>query len=156
MTYLRRALKYFIQLTLIFVVIIGALMLSGYVSRDVAVAFQHGWRSIYLIVAIFAVMSLAYPYFGYGKRSIRAQGEPAELWPAVDEALERRGYVPSGETEDGGRRYHLKSGISRAARLWEDTVTIQPVLGGFQAEGLVRDLSRVVMSIDHQLHTYGN
>ena len=156
MTYLRRALKYFLQITLIFVVIIGALMLTGFVSKDVAVAFQHGWRSIGYIFALFAVMSLAYPYFGYGKRTIRAQGEPAELWPGVDRAMEQRGYVKCAEQPEGGRKYRLKSGFNRAARLWEDSITLQPVLGGFQAEGLVRDLSRVVMSIDHQLNSYGN
>lgn len=156
MTYLRRALKYFLQITLIFVVIIGALMLTGFVSKDVAVAFQHGWRSIGYIFALFAVMSLAYPYFGYGKRTIRAQGEPAELWPEVDRAMEQRGYVKCAEQPEGGRKYRLKSGFNRAARLWEDSITLQPVLSGFQAEGLVRDLSRVVMSIDHQLNNYGN
>ena len=116
MTYLRRALKYFLQITLIFVVIIGALMLTGFVSKDVAVAFQHGWRSIGYIFALFAVMSLAYPYFGYGKRTIRAQGEPAELWPGVERAMEQRGYVKSAELPDGSRKYRQKSGFNRAAR----------------------------------------
>jgi hypothetical protein len=156
MTYLRRSLKYFLQITVIFVLIIGALMLTGFVSKDVAVAFQHGWRSIGYIFAIFAVMSLAYPYFGYGKRTVRVQGEPAELWPAIDRALEQRGYVKSAKAADGSREYRLKSGVARAARLWEDSITLQPVLGGFQAEGLVRDLSRVVMSIDHTLNRYDN
>ena len=59
MTYLRRALKYFIQICLIFAIIIGALMLSGMVSKDISVAFQHGWTSVWWILALFAVMSLA-------------------------------------------------------------------------------------------------
>ena len=46
MKYLRRALKYFLQICVLFVVIIGALMLTGLVSKDVAVAFQKGWTSI--------------------------------------------------------------------------------------------------------------
>ena len=41
-------------------------------------------------------------------------------------------------------------------RLWEDTITLHPVLGGFQAEGLVRDLSRIVMAIDHKINDYDN
>ena len=151
MTYLRRAVKYFIQITLLFVVIIAVLMLTGMVSKDVAVAFRNGWTSIAYIFGLFAVMSAAYPFFGYGKRTIRATGDPAELWPAIDAALESRGYVKEGEG-----RYHLASAFNRAARLWEDTITITPVLGGFEAEGLVRDLSRVVMSIDHKINNYGN
>ena len=154
MTYLRRALKYFLQITIIFVLIIGILMLSGFVSKDVAVAFRNGWTSIGYIFFLFAVMSFAYPFFGYGKRTVRAQGEPAEQWGAVGQAMELRGYEPCGETETGGRKYRLSSGFARAMRLWEDTLTIEPVLGGFQAEGLVRDLTRAVSSIDHKINRY--
>ena len=154
MTYLRRALKYFLQITIIFVLIIGILMLSGFVSKDVAVAFRNGWTSIGYIFFLFAVMSFAYPFFGYGKRTIRAQGEPSEYWGAIGQAMELRGYEPCGETEGGGRKYRLSSGFARTMRLWEDTLTIEPVLGGFQAEGLVRDLTRAVSSIDHKINRY--
>ncbi len=155
MKYLRRALKYLLQISLIFVVIMAVLMLSGMVSKDVTVAFRNGWTSILYILGLFAVMSFAYPFFGYGKRIIRVGGDPAELWPLIDEAMQARGYVPASETEEG-RCYHLSSPLNRAARMWEDCITITPVLGGFQAEGLVRDLSRVVMSIDHKINNYGN
>lgn len=156
MTYLRRALKYFLQICLIFIVIIGILMLSGMVSKDVEIAFRHGWTSIMWIAGLFAVMSFAYPFFGYGKRNIHAKGDPAELWAEVDKAMGSRNYVPAGVTPEGAHRYHLSSPVNRASRMWEDTITIAPVLGGFQAEGLVRDLSRVVMTIDHKLNNYGN
>lgn len=156
MTYVRRAFKYLIQITIIFVLIIGALMATGLVSLDVNVAFRNGWMSIAYIFGLFVFMSAAYPFFGYGKRTIRATGEPAGNWPLIDQAMEQRGYEKCGETPDGGRKYKLRSGVARAFRLWEDTITIEPVLSGFQAEGLVRDLARVVMSIDHKLNNYGN
>ena len=35
-------------------------------------------------------------------------------------------------------------------------VTITPVLGGFEAEGLIRDLARVVASIDHKINYNDN
>lgn len=155
-THLRRALKYFIQITLIFAVIIGVLMLSNMASKDINTAFRHGWQSVQLILAAFAVMSLIYPFFGYGKRTIHATGDPAEHWKTIDEALDTRGYVLAGETPEGGRKYHLRSGTNRVARLWEDTITINPVLGGFQAEGLTRDLVRVVMALDRKLNNYDN
>lgn len=154
MTYLRRACKYFIQICLIFVVIIGALMAFGFVSKDVAVAFRKGWTSLLYIAGLFAVMSAAYPAFGYGKRKIRAQGDPAEHKKAILEAMEMRGYKLEKELPEGGFRFRLASGVARAARLWEDAVTIEPVLGGFQAEGLIRDLSRAVMAIDHKINHY--
>lgn len=154
MKYLRRAVKYFVQIALIFTVIIGILMLSGMVSKDVAVAFRNGWSSIWMILGLFAAMSLAYPYFGYGTRKIHAKGDPAPMWEQIDLAMEERGYVFCGNTPDGGRKYRLRSAVNRAARMWEDTLTIESILGGFQVEGLVRDLSRAVMSIDRKLNQY--
>ena len=154
MTYLRRAFKYLVQLTIIFILLVGILMLAGMIPKDVALAFRKGWTSIFYILGIFAFMAAVYPLFGYGKRTIRATGEPSEHWKAIDDALNERGYVLSEETEDGSRRYHLKASLNRAARLWEDTITLTPMLGGFQAEGLVRDLARVVMSIDRKINRY--
>ena len=151
--HLRRALKYFVQISFIFVVIMGVLMLSGMVSKDVSVAFRSGWRSIAYIGITFAAMSLLYPLFGYGKRHIRATGDPAGHRAAIDEVMRSRGYVPLPQ-EDGTLRYHLSSPVNRLARLWEDTITITPVLDGFEAEGLMRDLSRVVSSIDHKINQY--
>lgn len=156
MKYIRRAFKYLIQISLIFVVIIGALMLTGFVSKDVTVAFRNGWTSILYIFGLFAVMSAVYPFFGYGKRTVRAQGDPAALWPLIDEAMAQRHYKKADETTEGSRRYVLSSPVNRAARLWEDSITLTPVLGGFEAEGLVRDLARVVMTLDRKLNQYGN
>ena len=154
MTYLRRAVKYFIQICFLFVVIIGALMAFGFVSKDVAVAFRNGWTSIGWIAGLFALMGAAYPSFGYGKRKIRTEGDPAEHRKAILEAMEMRGYKLEQELPEGGYRFRLSSGMARTARLWEDAVTIEPVLGGFQAEGLIRDLSRTVMAIDHKINHY--
>ena len=156
MTYLRRAFKYLVQICIIFVLIIGALVLTGYISSDVSVAFQQGWKSIAYIAGMFAVVSLAYPFFGYGKRTIHAKGDPAEYWARIDAAMASRGYEKAGETENGGYRYHHTSTYMRVMRLWEDNITIEPVLGGFQAEGLVRDLARIVSAIDHKINTYGD
>ena len=156
MTYLRRALKYFLQICIIFVVIIGVLMLTGFISKDVGVAFQqrldvhrlHPGRLLPLV-------SLAYPL------SATANGPSTPRETRRNTGRHRRrhgipGYVKAGETEDGGRKYHSHATFNRVMRLWEDSITIEPVLGGFQAEGLVRDLARIVSAIDHKINTYGN
>lgn len=156
MTYLRRSVKYFVQVGIIFAVIIGILMLTGMVSKDVAVAFRNGWSSVWMILGLFAAMSLVYPHFGYGKRKVRATGDPAPMWEKIDKAMESRGYVFCGNTPQGGRKYHMTSIVNRAARMWEDTISIDSVLGGFEVEGLVRDLSRAVMSIDRNINDYDN
>ena len=155
MTYLRRALKYFIQICLIFAIIIGILILSGMVSKDISVAFRRGWDSIFMILGIFAVMSAAYPFFGYGKRNILAYGDPADYTDAIKEAMALRGYILTGE-EDGEMCFRLSSPLNRAARLWEDSIRIKPQLGGFQAEGLIRDLARAVSSINYKIKEVKN
>lgn len=147
MTYLRRSCKYFIQLILIFIVLIGVLMLVGMIPKEVGLAFRKGWTSIFYILGLFAVMSGVYPLFGYGKRLIRTTGDPAEIWPKVDEAMEGRGYYKAAEKEDGSRVYKLKSTTARMARLWEDRIVIERELEGFVVDGQMRDLARVVMSI---------
>jgi hypothetical protein len=155
MTYIRRALKYFVQATLTITVILALLMLFGVVSKDISVAFQHGWTSVWWILAIFAVMALAYPFFGYQKRQIHVKGDPALARDGIVEALRGRGYVLASET-DGVLKFHLTAPLNRAFRFWEDTITLTPVLGGWEAEGLSRDLVRVVSSIEQYFRNREN
>lgn len=155
MTHLRRSLKYFIQICLLFGLIIAILMLSGMVSKNISVAFQHGWTSVWWILALFAVMAIVYPFFGYQKRKINVNGDPALMRDGIVEALKPRGYVLESE-EDGVLKFHLASPVNRAFRFWEDTITLSPVLGGWQAEGLSRDLVRVVGSIQYYFRNREN
>lgn len=155
MTYIRRALKYFVQATLTITIILALLMLFGVVSKDISVAFQHGWTSVWWILAIFAVMALAYPFFGYQKRMIHVKGDPALARDGIVEALRGRGYVLASET-DGVLKFHLTAPLNRAFRFWEDTITLTPVLGGWEVEGLSRDLVRVVSSIEQYFRNREN
>ena len=155
MTHLRRALKYFIQASLFCAIVLGALMLAGVVSTDISVALIYGWKSVWFILAVFAFFSLIYPFFGYQKRMIHVKGDPALAKDGIAEALRGRGYVIADET-DGILKFHLASPVARAFRMWEDTITLFPVLGGFEAEGLSRDLVRVVSSIEHYFRERGN
>ena len=155
MTYLRRALKYFIQISLLLAAILLVLIWAGVLSKDITVLFQHGWTSVWWILAAFAAMSLAYPFFGYQKRRIALTGDPAEYKAGIVEALKIRGYVLESD-KDGILSFHLSSPLNRAARMWEDRVTLTPVLGGLEAEGLSRDLVRVVSAIEHHFRDHGN
>ena len=155
MTYLRRAVKYFIQATLTVTIVLGLLMMLKIVSSDISVALIYGWKSVWYILAIFAFFSLIYPSFGYQKRKIHVNGDPALAKDGIAEALRSRGYVPAGET-DGVLKFRLAAPVNRAFRMWEDTITLTPVLGGWEAEGLSRDLVRVVSSIEQYFRNHGN
>lgn len=155
MTYLRRAVKYFIQICITLGIILGVLMLLGLVSTDVNVAFTQGWKSVWIILGLFAGVSAIYPLFGYSRRRIDVTGEPAEFRPALLKAMERRGYRLEKE-EDRAMTFRLVSPLNRLTRLYEDRITLQPVLGGLEAEGLSRDLARAVSAIEYQLRNNGN
>jgi len=155
MKYIRRAVKYFIQISVLLVLIMAVLMLSGMVSKDITVAFQRGWTSVGYIALAFAGMSAVYPLFGYAKRVVPATGEPSETRPLVLEAMQLRGYVLEKEEGDT-MAFRLSSPTARAARLWEDRLTLTRVLSGYEIEGLVRDQARVYSALSHKLNHYGD
>ena len=155
MKYIRRACKYFIQISVLLVLILSVLMLTGLVSTDINVAFQSGWKSVGYIALAFALMSAIYPLFGYGKRVVPATGDPSETRPLVQEAMTLRGYVLEKEEGDS-LIFHLASPTARLARLWEDQITITRVLSAYELEGLVRDQARIYTTLSHKLNHDGD
>ncbi|MBR6345931.1 MAG: hypothetical protein IKR69_00915 [Bacteroidales bacterium] len=142
MRYLVRALKYFLQMTVLVTLIVGALMLAGLVSKDIGVAFKDGWKSVGYIALMLAAVSAVYPRFGYGKREIPFAGEFSEIKDEVIRRMSLRGYIP--EKIDGENiSFRLSSTYGRITRLFEDRISFERSLGGFTAEGLSRDLARV-------------
>ena len=49
----------------------------------------------------------------------------------------------------------LAATLNRAARMWEDTITLSPILGGWEVEGLTRDLVRVIGSVEQYFRNHG-
>jgi len=155
MKYLRRALKYFIRMAFLVVVIIGVLMAAGLVSSDINIAFRDGWRSVGMIAAILGGISLLYPYFGYASRGLAVGGEFGELRGPILEYMEQKGYVL--EKEEGENLvFRLSSVAGRISRLWEDRVTFTREIAGFQVEGLNRDIVRLVGGLSYKLKGNGN
>jgi len=150
MRYLVRSVKYFIQISILMGLVLGALMLTGMVSTDVNVAFRGGWKSIGLIAAMFAAVSAIYPLFGYGKRMISAKGDPAQYRDSIIAAMEDKGYTLEKDDPELGMVFKLRNVFGRITRLWEDRVCIAPELGGFMAEGLIRDVTRIVSTLNYK------
>ncbi|MBO4435062.1 MAG: hypothetical protein J5769_06410 [Bacteroidales bacterium] len=152
MRYIIRALKYFVQVSVTMGLILLILMAAGLVSTDVNVAFQHGWRSVGIIAVMFGVVSAIYPVFGYSKRMVNAKGEPATHRDAIIGTMESRGYKLEKEADDGSLYFRLRSFAAQLFRLWEDRVSINPVLGGFTIEGLTRDISRIASNLEFKIN----
>lgn len=149
MKYLIRSVKYFLYITVIITLILCILVLLKMVSPDINVMFKNGWKSVGLILGMFAVVSAIYPMFGYTKRLATVLGDFAELRNGVVEYMESRGYSLETESEEK-MTFRSRSVMNRIFRVWEDRVTLEKGLGGFYVEGLSRDITRIVAGLEYK------
>ncbi len=147
MKYIIRALKYFCYLIIFLTLIILALVLTGFVEADLSKMFVNGYDSLWQIAVIMLVFALLYPRLGYGTRTAHIFGSPEELRGDVVPVMERLGYRL--EKEDGtGWTFRRRSPVSRALKMWEDRITLSVTGAGVKAEGLTRDLARVISALE--------
>jgi hypothetical protein len=147
MKYIVRALKYFVYISLIVTVIMLILVALKLVSPDVNVMFREGWGSILKIAVMFLAVSAIYPKFGYAKRGVRINGSYAEIRDGVVAFMEERGYEL--ETEEGeNMTFRLRNKFNRAARTWEDRITLTRELAGFYMEGISKDVARLASGLE--------
>ena len=147
MKYIIRALKYFCYLIIFLTLIILALVLTGFVEADLSKMFVNGYNSLWQIALIMLVFALLYPRLGYGTRTAHIFGSPEELRGDVVSVMERLGYRL--EKEDGtGWTFRRRSPVSRALKMWEDRITLSVTGAGVKAEGLTRDLARVISALE--------
>jgi K+ transporter len=147
MKYIVRSLKYFCYLLVLLVIIILALVLTGFVEADLSKMFINGYDSLWQIALVMFVFALIYPRFGFSKRTAHLYGSPEELRPDIMKVMEDLGYRLESEA-DGTFSFLRRSGLSRALKMWEDRITISPSGAGLEIEGLTRDLSRIVSGLE--------
>ncbi len=147
MKYIIRSLKYFCYLILLLVIIILALVLTGFVEADLSKMFVNGYDSLWQIALIMLFFALLYPRFGFSKRTAHLYGSPEELRPVLVRVMEGLGYRLEKEA-DGGFSFLRRSGVSRALKMWEDRISISPTGAGLEVEGLTRDIGRVVSALE--------
>ena len=150
MKYILRAVKYFITISVLVTLILLALVLTHVVSSDINVMFVNGWKSVGYIAIMFAGVAAIYPLLGYKKLKANALGDYEELREGVVKCMEERGYVLGSENEQS-MLFRARSTASRIFRLGEDRITLTKVLGGFEVEGLARDVARIVYALEFKL-----
>lgn len=153
MRYAIRSLKYFVYICLLLAVIVAALVALDIVEADIDKMFRHGSNSIWMMAGMFAVISCIYPLFGYTKRQVYVQGLDIESLkgPAV-KFMEEKGYEVERQT-NGELTFRQKKISAKITRMWEDRITINEKDGGIWAEGLRKDVVRLVMGLEHKLQT---
>ena len=146
MKYIIRSFKYFCYLLVLLTLIIGILVLSGFVEADLSAMFVNGYDSLWQIALIMLFFALIYPRFGFTRRTLRLYGSPEELRADILRVMENLGYRLESE-RDGTCMFVRRSGLSRALKMWEDRISIAPSGAGLELEGLTRDLPRIASAL---------
>lgn len=149
MKYIVRAVKYFIYICVLVTIILLVLVLTHFVSSDINVMFKEGWRSVAKILVVFAGIAAIYPLFGYRKLLAGVLGELAGLRDGVVKCMEERGYRLESEDSET-MTFRSRSVLNRIFRVWEDRITVTKTLGGFEVEGLSRDVARIVPALEYR------
>lgn len=147
MKYIIRAVKYFVYICVIVVIILTVLVLLKAVSPDINVMFNNGWKSVGMIAVMFAAVSAFYPMFGYTKRLATVLGDLSGLRKGIVEYMEDRKYVLESE-DDTKMTFRARSVMHRI--IWDDRITIEKSLGGFYVEGVSREVAKIVGGLEYK------
>lgn len=150
MRYLIRAIKYFIYFSLMCAVIVTVLVLIGAVEGGVDNIFDEGYRSIGKIAIFFAIVSAAYPKFGFICREMNFNGTWDGIRNRTVEFMSERQYsLESENAEKVTFRYRGMAG--RLSKMLEDRVTLTKTEEGWQMEGLRKDVLRLASGLENRL-----
>ena len=152
MKYLIRAIKYFFYFIIILCVIMAALVLLDFVEADPQVMFRSGWKSVGEILLLFGVVAAVYPKVGFTKRDARISGEYSSIRPEIISHMESRGYRLESEVGEN-LTFRLRNRLSAVTRMLEDRITMTRDLGGFQIEGLTKDVTRIVGGLEYRFRS---
>lgn len=146
MRYLVRALKYFVHLAIVLSLVVAILMVAGIVEKDISQVFKNGYDSLWQIAVIMAVFAAVYPKFGYSRQRVIVPGPDEETKPLLDKVMAAHGYRQEDRT-DGKLCYRRASAGDRLLRLWEDRITVERIVTGYELEGYNRDIVRLANAL---------
>ena len=69
----------------------------------------------------------------------------------LDQVMDLHGYRLDRDLGEDGLCYVRRSGISRALKMWEDTLTCRITVTGVEIEGPTKDLVRIVSGLEAQI-----
>ncbi len=103
------------------------------------------------IILFFVAYAAVYPLIGYSKKEVAFGDGFSERRQEIIGLLREMNLVPEEASEPNVLKLHNKSGIIRALRLFEDTVTLSDNAGMVTVEGQRKDVVRVAMKLDRYL-----
>ena len=151
MKYLIRSIKYFFYFALLTSLIVAALVATGMAQGDINELFDGGYEALWKMALLFAAVAAVYPKVGFITRTVPTQNEWKEIRQDVITYLKERQY--DFESENGQTiTFRHKGAINRLTRMFEDRVTLTLTDGGFNMEGLRKDVFRLATGLEYRLN----
>ena len=152
MKYIIRAIKYYLYMVILVVIILAALAFMHLTEWNAATMFRNGYESIWQLALAFLAIALIYPKFGFNRRGVIIPGEYSEIRDGIVSYMEDHGYAL--ETEEGENlTFRAKSPVRRITRFFEDRITMTRDFGGFYVEGLTKDIVRIINGLEYKFRT---
>ena len=151
MKYIVRAVKYFFYFALLATAIITALILIGAVENDINAIFEEGYNSIWKIAIFFAAIAAVYPKLGFINRSVAVNREWNEIREEAIEFFKDRRYELETETPEQ-ITFRIKGTAGKLSKMFEDRVIVRRVLGGYEFEGLRKDILRLATGFETRFY----
>lgn len=149
MRYIVRSLKYFVRLAVILVIVLAILMLAKLVPSNIEELFVNGYNSLWQIALLILVFAAIYPRFGYCSRRVIVPGSDEETRPLLDSVMRSHGYAQE-QRSDGKLCYRKTATGDRMSRLWEDRITVDRLVTGYELEGRTKDVVILVNALTYQ------
>jgi len=149
MKYLVRAVKYYLYILILLVIILFALVKLNLANGDISTMFRDGYNSIWQIAALLAVFSAIYPKMGFGTRVLRIpEGDYSK---EIKEYMDMRGYKLLEENVDE-LRFVFRSPITRLFKMFEDTITFSKDAHQTSIEGPTKDIVRIISGLENKIN----
>lgn len=148
--YIIRGIKYFVYFTVIFTIILSALVLLKISDGDIHTMFKDD--SWWKILLIFIAAGAIYPSVGYMKKNACFTGGLEANRGKIIEVMGNLGFEPE---ENGPEKmtFRCRNKLHRLTRMYEDRITLTPDLTGAVVDGLRKEVVRVVMHLEHALRS---
>lgn len=152
MKYFIRAVKYFFYFAFLTTLMIVALVLIGAVDGNIDSIFRGGYEAIWKIALFFAVVSAAYPKIGFVTRDVPVDRDWNGIRDEVVEFFRERRYEIESETPLGAT-FRIRGTAGRLFKMYEDRITVTRRPGGYDFEGLRKDVLRLAAGFETRFYS---
>ncbi len=148
MRYFLRALKYYLYLALFLTAILWILTALGLAEANLDQLFREGIRSVGKIALMLAALAAIYPAVGFQKRLVAIPSDPGSRCRLIS-LMDTLGYSLEEESPET-LCFRRKKFLQRLTRMGEDRLRFTVHAGGYEVEGLRKDLVRAALRLEYQ------